>query len=145
MSDIESFLFYVVQIGNLNEVKRLIISGADINTTDENGMTLLHWAAWAGHTDICKFLLDNGADINVRCKKGWTPLHWATFNGHIDTCKLLIDAGADPYLPKNDGETAMDLCRNDGLKEYIKQNYISKTLQAAGKQIQETSDFEWEY
>lgn len=48
--------------------------GLDINAADQNGMTVLHWAArWSGKEDIA-LLLSLGADKTVRDGRGRLPL-----------------------------------------------------------------------
>lgn len=41
-------------------VKSLLDSGADVNTPDKNGQTILHEVARSWDTDIVAFLLENG-------------------------------------------------------------------------------------
>ena len=65
---------------------------------DRNGSTLLHYAAGAGHPEVCRHLLritDAGivsASGGGRggAHDGRTPLHWAARNGHTSICELLV-------------------------------------------------------
>jgi ankyrin repeat protein len=42
----------------------LLLKGANLNLTDDNGRTPLRLATESGHASICRLLLDNGANIN---------------------------------------------------------------------------------
>ena len=84
--------------GDLAEVKRLIASGADVNTVYPHmnsfldGHTPLLVAARDGHTDIVRELLQAGAKVRV---VDWTfkgaPIHKATYNGNVPILKLLVE------------------------------------------------------
>lgn len=63
--------------GNLDEVRRLIEDGANVNVKDENSDTPLYIAVGQGHKEIAELLISKGADVNVVCTLGYTPLHWA--------------------------------------------------------------------
>ncbi len=56
--------------GRLDEVTRLLKSGADINAKDGKGDTALIGACFWGHTDVVKLLLEKGADVKAK-KHGW--------------------------------------------------------------------------
>ena len=61
--------------------ERLIASGAEINATDQNGDTALHYAALLeSGTDRVRFLLDHAADPNIANQRGQTPL-FSTLQG----------------------------------------------------------------
>jgi ankyrin repeat protein len=63
--------------GNLEMVKQLVASGADVNARDTNEETPLHKAIWNGHFEVAKYLVDKGADVNARGPTGATPLMYA--------------------------------------------------------------------
>lgn len=66
------------------------------NERDDGGLTLLHFAAWKGWSDIVKQLLTMpGLNVNMQeYVSGWTPLHYAIYNGHIEISLQLLKAGA---------------------------------------------------
>jgi ankyrin repeat protein len=93
---LNAMLCMAASSGNLDEVKRLVSEGAQINPLDTSGDSALLGAANSRHKDVVKFLLDRGADSNAKTKnKGWTALHYAAYKGHSDIMELLLDRGAD--------------------------------------------------
>ncbi|XP_055849294.1 ankycorbin isoform X2 [Episyrphus balteatus] len=71
-----------------------------VNTTSNDGRSLLHIAASNDNTDICKLLLDYGADVNsiLRNSRGVsiTPLDCALQKGYRSTAKFLQSNGGLP-------------------------------------------------
>ena len=57
---------------NLNDVKKFISDGADINAQDGYGNTPLMLAAQANNYVIAKYLIDNGAQVDKRNGDGWS-------------------------------------------------------------------------
>ena len=73
-----------------------------VNTKDNNGATLLHYAADKGSIELCHFLLESGAEVNsVLSHKGrggkscvyYTPADFARMKGHEDVVSHLERAG----------------------------------------------------
>ncbi|XP_043384305.1 ankyrin repeat domain-containing protein 40 isoform X2 [Chelonia mydas] len=58
-------------LGDLEEVRRLLRSGADVNSPNEiNGWTCLHWACKRNHAEVVSCLIDAGADKEILTAKG---------------------------------------------------------------------------
>ncbi|XP_032641048.1 ankyrin repeat domain-containing protein 40-like isoform X1 [Chelonoidis abingdonii] len=58
-------------LGDLEEVRRLLQSGADVNSPNEvNGWTCLHWACKRNHAEVVSYLIDAGADKEILTTKG---------------------------------------------------------------------------
>jgi ankyrin repeat protein/beta-lactamase regulating signal transducer with metallopeptidase domain len=84
--------------GDLEQVKRLIAEGVDINSRGEREFTPLHIAAKGGQSKIARFLIAHGADIMARDVSDYTPLHvtgWGKGPGIVAVAEMLIDKGAD--------------------------------------------------
>jgi len=93
--------------GDIDTVKTLLKSGADVNVKNKDGRTALMEAAFSGHTEIVKLLIAKGADMNAKNKDGGTALIYAAWQGHIEIAKLLIDKSADVNAKDNTGWTAL--------------------------------------
>lgn len=74
-------LFYSVVIGDLKECKKLLPKFS-INIQGRCGMTLLHWAAAQGHSQLVDFLLKNGANSKIIDAHQKTAFDYAQLNGH---------------------------------------------------------------
>eukprot|EP00794_Sanderia_malayensis_P013784 gene13784-15226_t len=76
-------------------VESLLEGGAEVNSTDKHGQTVLHEVARNWHPDVAFFLLQYGAEINKVDKWGRTPLHSASAVDHVDMIEFLLRNGAD--------------------------------------------------
>lgn len=101
--------------GDIEEVKRLINEGADINEQDRNFFTPLHYAAQfcekENSFEIAKFLLEKGALTEIKDDYGNTPLSKAVFNskGDGEMIYLLLSYGADRNNKNNYDVSPLDL------------------------------------
>ena len=91
-----------------------------LDTPDEQGMTLMHWAIQLRHLDCLKVLLASGASCNLREPKGGaTPLILAIKLENLAMTRLLIEHHAS--LDARDGErlTALDRAARQNQAEAI--------------------------
>ena len=87
---IDQRLLDAIEKNNLNEIKRLIDAGINVNAVDKNGYTALIIAARDGNLAIVKALLkDQRINVNaVAC--GDTALIMATHCGHAAIVEALL-------------------------------------------------------
>lgn len=77
--------------------KPLIVSfciknGANVNATDDHGVSALHIATEKNMTEIVAILLEAGADIELKTESGTTPLDIARRLNHPKTERMLREA-----------------------------------------------------
>ena len=105
--------------GNVDEARRLLDEGVDVDFTDPDRRTPLSYAAWKNHDALVKLLVEGRANLNHQDKDSWTPLIIACGHGSADVTKLLLAAGADTSLKDEEGMTAMDKARTHNKTECI--------------------------
>jgi len=87
-------LYRAIQSGDLDQIKRHIYWGTDINQSDPQGDKPLHVAVRRGRLIIARELLKNGADPNAENVGGETPLQVALAEGKTQLAGVLFEAGA---------------------------------------------------
>ena len=101
-------LHYAVAGGNVEVIKYLLSKGADINISDNDGITPIHIAAGTGQIEALKYLIENGADPTKKSNDGATALHFAASGGQFETAKYLVESGlVDVNIRDNDGNTPL--------------------------------------
>lgn len=81
--------------GDLEQVQRLVVEGADVNAKTTRNETPLMIASLAGQGEIVNYLLQRGADIDARNSSGLSSLHAAAYAGHTEIVSLLVVKGAE--------------------------------------------------
>jgi len=110
----DSPLADLIERGRRDAAIELLESGADVDATQDDGTTPLHWAAYKLDADLVRMLLEHGAKPNVENLFGTTPFAEAVKAANVPIVKLLLDAGADVDSPNFDGETALMLAARTG-------------------------------
>lgn len=108
------------------ELKELILTRANPCSTDEFGLSALHYAVWNGHIECIKLLVCNPAGVDKernRCSvlglkstMGYTALHLAAMECPRRVAKectmLLLLGGIDPMVRSSEeDQTAMQMAR----------------------------------
>lgn len=98
-------------LSHLEKIKKLLAERPNcVSDRDEQGRTLLHWAAVDGQCALIDLLLKNGADIDDRAGSyALTPLEVAVANNCQSAAKLLLESGAAPNGRPGDPETPLGL------------------------------------
>merc|ERR1712113_501036 len=65
----------------------------ELNATDEQGYTALHWAVANGDLNIVETLVNSGCDLSVVSEDGTTPLYIAEAEGFEEIFYLLKNRG----------------------------------------------------
>ncbi len=94
---------YALITANAKLAQRLIDSGVDWQTPDEEGAEPIHDAAMGGDPSLVSLLLQMGADPNQRSSLGRTPLCEAAYARRPEAALALLQAGADPNVRPQKG------------------------------------------
>ncbi|ETV77892.1 hypothetical protein H257_08679 [Aphanomyces astaci] len=102
---VEENAFHFAKTGQVEAVQGLVANATDINQTDDEGRTMLHWAVDRNQVDVVATLLAQHANVNATDIDGMTPLHYAVTCEHVALVDLLLEHGADPEQVDVDGES----------------------------------------
>ena len=88
-------------------VRALLQEQVDINVSQPDGATALHWAAYLDDLETTDLLIGAGAAADAANELGVTPLHLACENGNAALVRALLVAGATPQAALPSGETVL--------------------------------------
>lgn len=106
--------------GDLEEIRRLVAAGANINyRSGTHCQSPLHLALMNRHVTCVDFLIENGADINEDDVNQAKPLHVAALRGDHYCVTRLLDAGADIHSLDHKGFTALHYAAGDDYPDCV--------------------------
>ena len=101
----------VVSLGEIEDLKKLLIAGMDINEKNVDvpyAPAAIHIAVREGNAEMVEFLIKAGADIRATdAFQGNTPLHIASKKEHPEIVRLLVQAGANSNTENISGTTPL--------------------------------------
>jgi ankyrin repeat protein/dienelactone hydrolase len=103
-----------------DKLRHLIEHHVDVNETQADGMTALHWAVYHDAAIEAKLLVEAGAKVESKNRYGVTPLALACQNGNDELVELLLTKGADSNSSLPSGETALMTASRTGRPESVK-------------------------
>lgn len=92
-------------LSNDTRVIREFLKFGNVNITDKNGSSLLHYATRGNALEVAGLLLDNHINLNIKNTSGETPLFEAVSRGQLGFCKLLCRYNASSDVVNECGET----------------------------------------
>uniref|UniRef100_UPI0021490572 ankyrin repeat domain-containing protein n=1 Tax=Endozoicomonas sp. ISHI1 TaxID=2825882 RepID=UPI0021490572 len=106
--------------GDLDQVRKSLAEGVNVNTVMNNDFTALLLASSQGHKDVVKCLIEAEADLNALSDDGATPLFLAAQEHNTDCVELLINAGADINARTQYGITPLAIAAGRGHTDIVK-------------------------
>jgi uncharacterized protein len=132
----QSELFSKVSSNDLEGVKALVATGADLNQREEYyNMTPLMWALNSNYTDMAKLLINEGADIHLKACNGATALLQAAMRSY-EVTELLLSKGADITTRSDKGTGAFTNCTMGIISGWVKTD-LAELLLSKGAEINE--------
>src|SRR3982075_2047055 len=104
----------LIQAGHRDAALKMIAAGADVNATQGDGTTPLHWAVYKVDADLARVLLERGAKPDVINNYGSSPLAEAVKVANTRLVDMLLDAGSNVEVPNQEGQTALMLAARAG-------------------------------
>jgi ankyrin repeat protein len=102
-------------------LRSLLQTKVDVNLSQADGTTALHWAVRWNDTETIRALIKAGANPSKANRAGATPLFLAAVNGSASTIELLLNSGANSNQPVlSHGETALMMAARAGKPDAVK-------------------------
>jgi ankyrin repeat protein len=103
------------KVGDREAVRALLKQAADVNGSEGDGTTALHWAARTGDAELVQMLVYAGANVKATTRLGaYTPLMMAAQAGHSAAVAALIAGGADLKATSTTGTTPLMFAAQSG-------------------------------
>jgi len=112
-------LIEAVKSRNTTALRALLAQKSNVNVTEPDGTTALHWAANQGDATAVDLLLKAGATVKARNRYGATPFGLAVTEGHAAVIERLLQAGEDPHAVVN-GDPVLMLAARSGRVDAVK-------------------------
>ena len=100
-------------------VNALIGENVDVNASEGDGATALHWAIVRNDVNVVDELLRAGADVNAANNYGVTAISRACLNRSGPMVETLLAQGADPNATTSMGETVLMTCAGTGSPDAV--------------------------
>ena len=106
--------------GQLDDVRRALGDGAEVDERDVRGRTALLVAAAADHVDVATLLVEHGADPNAMDHFHDTPWLVTGVTGSVAMGQVLLAAGADLTVRNRYGGVSVIPASERGHVDYVR-------------------------
>ena len=93
--------------GNVQDIKRAMTLGADVNCKDSLGNTPLNMVAKLSYFKLVKYFIEQGANVNTANNDRITPLHYGVEYNNVRIVNLLLEKGANIHATDGIQETPL--------------------------------------
>ena len=100
---------------DFSSIAGLIRQNADVNASQQDGMTALHWAVQHSNEEAVSLLIAAGANVSAANRYGVMPIAIACQRGNAAIVEALLQGGADPNKALPGGETALMTASRTGM------------------------------
>ena len=112
-------LHIAVERNNLKMVNMLLNAGANVNAKDRRSETPLMMVNRLTSKEIVNALVHNGTELNAKNHIGRTALIDAVIYNNLEAAQALLEAGANANIKDNYKNTALDLTRNEDIRQVL--------------------------
>jgi uncharacterized protein len=116
----ETPLINAVKAADKTAIRTLLNQRVDVNATQADGTTALHWAADRDDPEMVDVLVRAGANVKAANRYGVTPMWLAGINGNAVVIEMLLKAGADANTVLPEGETVLMTAARTGKVDAVK-------------------------
>ncbi|NQY74698.1 MAG: ankyrin repeat domain-containing protein [Candidatus Margulisbacteria bacterium] len=82
-------LCWAASQGDLDEIRRMVAKGVNLDEADYDGRTCIHLAASEGHSEVVKYLLGKKVNVSPEDRWGGTPMDDAKRHGQQKVIDVL--------------------------------------------------------
>jgi len=139
----DSPLTKAVKSNDVQAVRTIVKSGADVNVKSGDGSTPLLWAANNGSVEIARLLIASKAAVDAANDFGVTPLLQASRVGDSAMVDLLLRSGASPSKAHPEGETPLMAASRSGSVPTVRLLLARGVDVNAAEKVQNTTPVMW--
>ena len=112
-------LLQAAQEGTTTTINQSLLNDIDINSSDTDNNTALHWATQNAKINIVRLLINQGAKLNFQNIRHNTVLHLAVLNNNLDIVQLLLKSNAALTIKNESQRTPFEIAFLQ-LESYLK-------------------------
>jgi ankyrin repeat protein len=99
----------------------LLDAGADVNATNEYGLTALMDATHRQSAVVIEMLIKHGAVVDTRDHQGRTALQFAAERGNVDAVQVLLGSNPNVNAKDDRGNTPLSVAHNPQIAQLLRE------------------------
>jgi uncharacterized protein len=109
-------IFEAASLGKIDQLKKLIREGIDVNALSIDGFTALHFACYFSQPEAALVLIESGAAVDAVSANPMklTPLHSAASARNLEAARVLLEHGAPVNARQHGGWVAIHAAAGNG-------------------------------